>query len=78
MEDLQIFRTLFVPDASLFEQYNGNKKQTYRPNSSRIDGCINETVNILACYVDVLQSDLINPSSEAGKKAKTCELERFL
>lgn len=36
---------------------------------------MNETKIIVECHVDVLHSDLINLSSEAGQKAKVCKLE---
>lgn len=70
VDDLRVFGTPSVFDTLLLEQYNVNIMQVYRQNSRCSDTCINEIVILVEFQVDVLRSDLINPSSEAEMKRK--------
>lgn len=44
LEELRVFWSLYVFDASLSERHHVNVKQTYKQTLKRIDACTNENV----------------------------------
>lgn len=57
LEDSWEFGTVPESDASLFEYYNLNIKNSYKQSSRRSDTCMNKTVSMLGCRIEWMQTD---------------------
>lgn len=60
--------TLFVHDASPYEQYSLNIKQAYKQTLQRSNTCTHETVNWVAQQSDSFEFAVMTHTSETERK----------